>query len=131
MKKIWLIAALLVPFLTMSSVLAAGKVVVDRGRDAGVKTDAGLDGGTPDIPDAAVDVKITRRLDLYERLMSMKQDVEKEKGTLKAFDVYWSQGDVNPDMVFLTVNDGSSKVGLIFVFTGDKWELLENTFRAQ
>lgn len=129
MKKI-LFAVLLVPFLMMSSVMAAGKVTVDRGRDAGSKFDAGSDGGTPEIPDAAVDVKITRRIDLYERLMAMKQDTEKEKGPLKAFDVYWSQGDINPDMVFLTVNDGSSKVGLIFVFTGDKWELLENTFRA-
>jgi hypothetical protein len=128
MKKV-LFAVLLVPFLMMSSVMAAGKVTVDRGRDAGSK-DAGLDGGTPEIPDAAVDVKITRRIDLYERLMVMKQDIEKEKGPLKAFDVYWSQGDINPDMVFLTVNDGSNKVGLVFVFTGDKWELLENTFRA-
>lgn len=129
MKKV-LLAVLLMPFLMMSSVMAAGKVTVDRGRDAGSKLDAGPDGGTPEIPDAAVDVKITRRIDLYERLMVMKQDIEKEKGPLKAFDVYWSQGDVTPDMVFLTVNDGSSKVGLIFVFTGDKWELLENTFRA-
>lgn len=132
MKKSTLVAVL-VPFLMMSSVMAGGKVVVDRGRDGGVQVDAGpRDGGTPDIPDASLDVKITRRLDLAERLAYMKKDIEKTK-SVKVFDIYWVVEDSASDLAFLVVDDGTNKVGLMFVYRGKEkeWELLENTFRAQ
>ena len=129
--KMSIFVAVLVPFLMMSSVMAGGKVVLDRGRDAGIRADAGLsDGGTPDIPDGSMDVKITRRLDLAERLAMMKKDIEKTK-PVKAFDIYWSDAEApTSDLVFLTVDDGTNKVGLMFVYRGKEWELLENTFRA-
>lgn len=132
--KMSTLVAVLVPFLMMSSVMAGGKVVLDRGRDAGIQADAGVrgDGGTPDIPDASLDVKITRRLDLAERLAMMKKDIEKTK-PVKVFDIYWVVEDSASDLAFLVVDDGTNKVGLMFVYRGKEkeWELLENTFRAQ
>jgi len=130
--KTSILVAVLVPFLMMSSVMAGGKVVLDRGRDAGIQAAAGQrDGGTPDIPDASLDVKITRRLDLAERLAAMKKDIEKTK-PVKAFDIYWVVEDSASDLAFLVVDDGTNKVGLMFVYRGKEkeWELLENTFRA-
>lgn len=105
---------------------AAGKVTVDKGTDAGVVS-------TPDIPDASTAItKLDRRLQLLERLVKVKTQVEEAKGQpLVRFEVYWhSNPTAEVDGAIMVIDDGKNKSALIFMFNEGRWTVIEDSFKV-
>lgn len=123
-----LVAALALMIVAPS--FAAGKVTIDRG-DAG-RNDAGVDAGTPDIPDASTTTtKLERRIQLLERLVNVKTQVEESRGQpLKRFEVYWhSNPTAEVDGAIMVIDDGKVNSALIFMFSESRWTVIEDSFK--